>query len=88
MDDGVRMLAGKPVDPEGSDIGIVESCLVDLRALPIGRLEYREIARTCREKDLVDDDALAERFIRITPQELHAVIRHHLGDVESLAAAL
>jgi uncharacterized protein YutE (UPF0331/DUF86 family) len=68
----------------------------------IGKLEYREIARTCRDKEVADDDALAERFIRlggfrnrlvlhyeeVTPQELYAVIRDHLGDVESLAAAL
>lgn len=124
-------------------LGLVESCLADLRALPaesldtfladrrnvpaaeshirraiealfdtarhilakgfgIGKLEYREITRLCGSNALVTDGELAERFVRmggfrnrlvhhyddVTPQELYAVIQHHLGDVNALAKEL
>lgn len=64
----------------------------------IGKLEYREIARLCGEKHLIDDATLVERFTRmggfrnrygeVTPAELYGVVRNHLADVESVAAEL
>ena len=68
----------------------------------VGALEYREVARRAAEKGLVADPGLAERFVQtagfrnrlihhyedVTPEELFAIVRRDLPDLEALADAL
>lgn len=65
-------------------------------------LEYKEIARKSGERGVVDDADLVATFVEmagfrnrlthfyreVTPGELYAVVRDHLGDVERIAGAL
>ena len=67
-----------------------------------GGLEYRDVARQAREHGLISPDIAADQFVRIagfrnrlthhydavTPEELFAVIRQHLGDIDRLADEL
>ena len=68
----------------------------------VGALEYRDVARRAAEHGVIDDQALAERFVRIagfrnrlahhydevTAAELHGILITDLPDLESLADAL
>jgi len=68
----------------------------------VGKLEYREIARQAKERDLLTNDGTAEAFRKIagyrnrlihhyeevTPEELHGIIQNHLDDLEAVAAEL
>ena len=68
----------------------------------VGALEYRDVARRAAEHGLIDDQALAERFVRIagfrnrlahhygdvTAAELFGILTTDLPDLESLADAL
>ncbi len=67
-----------------------------------GGLEYREVARLALEQGLVTPQAGGDQFTRIagyrnrlmhhydavTPDELFAILRQHLGDIERLADGL
>ena len=68
----------------------------------LGGLEYRDVARLARERQLVVDDALAARLVQIagfrnrlthyydevTPDEIFHVLESDLGDLEAFARAL
>ena len=66
-----------------------------------GGLEYRDVARLALEHGLISPE-IADQFVRIagfrnrlthhydsiTPEELFAVLRQHLGDINALAVQL
>jgi len=68
----------------------------------VGRLEYREVARSASENGLVTGPSLTESFVEmagyrnrlthhydeVTPAELFAVVTEHLADLEAVAEAL
>ncbi len=72
------------------------------KALGLGALEYREVARHARKHGLVQDASLAGRFEliagyrnrlthlyeEVTPQELFNILRDDLKDLDAIAAAL
>ena len=69
------------------------------KAYGLGPLEYREVARLCADKGLVEDAALQERlreiagfrnrlthfYDEVTPDELFGITRGELSDLEGLA---
>jgi uncharacterized protein YutE (UPF0331/DUF86 family) len=68
----------------------------------IGKLEYREIAVQAVELGLIRDaetgralveiagyrNRLIHHYEDVTPEELYGIARHHLGDLEAVAAEL
>jgi uncharacterized protein YutE (UPF0331/DUF86 family) len=67
-----------------------------------GLLEYRELARIAKEKDLIRDSQLADTleklagyrnrlthfYDEVTDEELYDVLRNRLGDLEDIAREL
>jgi uncharacterized protein YutE (UPF0331/DUF86 family) len=72
------------------------------KGLGVGSLECREVGRQTSANNLVTGDDVATAFVnmagyrnrlthhydQVTPDELFAIIREHLGEVEAIAEAL